>query len=270
MPEFTTRPVIMGTRGVVTSGHYLATAAGFRVLTQGGNAIDAAAAMCFSLNLLEPHNNTTGGEVPTLVYSAREGRAFAISGMGWSPAAFSIEWCRDHGIDIIPGDGFLPACVPAVVDTWATAVARFGTKTFAQILEPAIELAEQGFPVYPDLHENLVHNVKKYTEVYPTTGALYCPGGRVPDVGEILRNPDYAEVLKSLCRAEASRQHKGRIAGIEAARDAFYQGEVAERIVEFITSHPIEDASGEEHSGQLTCDDIAEWHAAVEEPISAE
>ena len=118
MATFTTRPVILGTRGVVTSGHYLATAAGFRIMEQGGNAIDAAAAMCFCLNIVKPASCGIGGEAPTLIYSAREGRTYAISGMGWTPKAFTIDWCRDNGIDLIPGDGYLPACVPAVVDTW--------------------------------------------------------------------------------------------------------------------------------------------------------
>ena len=99
MADMMTRPVIMGTRGVVTSGHYLATAAGFRSMEQGGNAIDAAAAMCFCLNLLEPQSNGIGGEAPTLIYSSRENRTFAISGMGCSPKAFTIEWCRENGID---------------------------------------------------------------------------------------------------------------------------------------------------------------------------
>ncbi len=116
----------MGRRGVVTSGHYLATAAAFRIMEQGGNAVDAAAAMCFCLNLLEPHLNGLGGEAPTPIYSAKEKKAFAISGMGWSPQAFTIEWCKQHSIDLIPGDGDLPTCVPAGVDTWATALARFG------------------------------------------------------------------------------------------------------------------------------------------------
>ena len=141
----------MGTRGVVTSGHYLATAAGFRIMNQGGNAIDAAAAMSFCLNLLEPQSNGIGGEVPVLIYSAKQEKTFAVSGMGWSPKNFSIEWCRDHKIDLIPGDGYLPACVPATVDTWATSVAQFGSMSFAQILQPAIELAEHGFPVYLSL-----------------------------------------------------------------------------------------------------------------------
>ena len=152
---FTTRPVIMGTRGVVTSGHYLATAAGFRIMEQGGNAVDAAAAMCFCVNLLEPQSCGVGGEVPTLIYSAKEKKAFAISGMGWSPAAFTIDWCRKNGIDLIPGDGYLPACVPAVVDTWALALKRFGTFTFSQVLAPSIELAGNGFPVYEGLHASI-------------------------------------------------------------------------------------------------------------------
>ena len=265
---FTTRPVIMGTRGVVTSGHYLATAAGFRIMEQGGNAIDAAAAMCICLNLLEPQSNGIGGESPTLVYSAKEAKPFAISGMGWSPKAFTIDWCRQNGIDLIPGDGYLPACVPAVVDTWATAVARFGTMSFSQVLQPAIELAENGFPVYEALHNSLSGNFHRFTELYPTTGHVYLPDGRVPSVGEVFRNPDFAQALKTMCRAEEESQGKGRVAGIEAARDAFYKGEVAERIVKFISDNPVEDASGSAHAGLLSYEDFADWHATVEDPVT--
>ena len=268
MPEMTTRPVIMGTRGVVTSGHYLATAAGFRIMEQGGNAIDAAAAMCICLNLLEPQSNGIGGEAPTLIYSAREGRTFAISGMGTSPNAFTIQWCRENGIDQIPGDGYLPACVPATVDTWATAVARFGTMSFSQILQPAIELAENGFPVYQRLHDNLADNVRKYTDLYPTTGEVYLPGGHVPEVGEVFRNPDFAQTLKTMVAAEKEAQHQGRAAGIQAARDAFYKGPIAERIVEFITAEPLPDASGSAHKGLLSYEDMAEWNATVENSVS--
>lgn len=268
MPAFTTRPVVMGTRGVVTSGHYLATAAGFRIMEQRGNAIDAAAAMGFCLNLLEPQSNGIGGEVPTLVYSAKERTTYAICGMGWSPKAFTIGWCREHGIDLIPGDGYLPACVPAVVDTWATAVARFGTMSFAQILQPAIELAENGFPVYEGLHTAIRTNARKFSERYPTTAEIYCPKGCVPEVSDVLRNPDWADALKAMCRAEAAANNKGRVAGIEAARDVFYKGEIAERIVKFIADNPVEDASGAAHTGLLSVEDLAEWHATVEEPVS--
>jgi len=262
----TTRPVIQGRRGVVTAGHYLAAEAGLRMMHEGGNAIDAAAAMCFCVNLLEPQSNGIGGEVPTLIYSARDKKAYAVSGMGFSPKGFNIDWCRENGIDLIPGDGYLPACVPAVVDTWALAVSRFGTMTFSQVLRPAIELAEKGFPVYAGLHRALKASRKKFTEKYPSTGEVYIPRGRVPQPGEMLRNPDWAGVLKTMCRAE-KRSRGSRRAGIKAARDAFYKGSIAEKILRFIET-PVEDASGSAHAGLLSAEDMAAWRARVEKPVS--
>ncbi len=264
----TTRPVIMGRRGVVTAGHYLSAEAGMRIMTQGGNAIDAAAAMCICVNLLEPQSNGIGGEVPTLIYSAKEGKAYAISGMGWSPKSLTIEWCRDNGVDLIPGDGYLPACTPAVIGTWAEALARFGTMSYSQVLEPAIELAEGGFPMYEGLHNALVVNKTKFSEQYPTSGDVYLPGGRVPEVGELFRNIDFANTLKTLCAAEDSAKHRSRVAGIEAVRDAFYQGEIAERITEFISTNAVSDETGATRTALLSFEDIAEWHATVETPIS--
>ncbi|BCX04236.1 MAG: gamma-glutamyltranspeptidase [Candidatus Roseilinea sp.] len=266
--SFTTRPVVRGRNYAVTSGHYLATAAGVRMLEMGGNAIDAAAAACFALNLLEPQSNGIGGEVPMLVYIAAEQRVYALSGQGWSPQAFTIAWCREHGIDLIPGDGYLPACTPAVVGTWALAVARWGRLSFSQILAPTIELAERGYPLYAGLRQSLIANAQKFTELYPTTGAVYLPNGRIPELGEPVRNPDYAAMLRRLCRAEDEARRTGRIAGIEAARNAFYEGEIAHRIVEFIRAHPVADASGQAHAGLLSDADLAEWHARVEAPVS--
>ena len=268
MAGFTTRPVVMGTRGVVTAGHYLAAAAGFRMMEQGGNAIDAAAAMCICLNLLEPQSCGIGGEVPTLLYSAKDKKTYALSGLGWAPEEFSIDWCRDNGIDLIPGDGYLPITVPAVVDTWALALTRFGTMSYSQVLQPAIRLAEDGFPVYQGLHDSLASSQAKYMELYPTTGEVYFPEGRVPEVGEILRNPDFAEMLKTMCRAEDEAAGKGRNAGIDAARDAFYKGSIAERVIAFIHDNPVEDASGIAHTGLLSYADISEWHAEIEEPVN--
>jgi gamma-glutamyltranspeptidase / glutathione hydrolase len=265
---YPTRPVILGRRGVVTSGHYLATEAGFRMFQMGGNAIDAAAAMCFCEVLLEPQNCGLGGEAPTLIYSMQERKAYAVSGMGWSPANFSIDWCREHGIDMIPGDGYLPACAPSVVDTWALALERFGTLGFKEVLQPAIELAEQGFGVYDELRGCIEHNRQRWLEHYPTTAAIYCPDGRLPQAGEVLRNPDLAATYRKLVDAEARASAQGRSAGLAAARDAFYQGEIAEQIVRFIGDHPVLDASGQEHTGLLTYEDLAGWHAAIEEPVS--
>ncbi len=268
MSPFTTRPIIMGRRGVVTSGHYLATAAGFRIMEAGGNAIDAAAAMCFCEVLLEPQNCGLGGEVPTLIYSAKDRKAFAVSGMGWSPQAFTIDWCRQHGVDLIPGDGYLPACVPSEVDTWALALARFGTLGLSQVLQPAIELCENGFPVYEELRACIAANAQHFQDHYPSSYAIYCPEGRVPQVGELLRNPDLGRTFRLMCRAEEQAKGKGRLASIEAARNAFYQGEIAERIVEFITSHPVVDATRREHAGLLSYEDLAGWRAEVEASVS--
>ena len=268
MPPRNQRPLIMGTRGLIVSGHYLATAAGHRILIEGGNAVDAAAAAGLCINVVEQQQAGPGGEVPVLVYSASERKTFAISGVGWSPKAFTIDWCREHGVDLIPGDGYLPACVPAVVGTWAAALDRFGTLSFAQVAQPAIELAERGFPMYDGLRRSLIDHRRMFLQRYPSTAEVYLPEGRVPAIGQLVRNPALAQTFRLLCRAEAGHAHQGRSAGIRAARDAFYRGETAERIVDFITDSPVEDASGTQHAGLLAYDDLAEWQAAVEEPLS--
>ena len=154
------------------------------------------------------------------------------------------------------------------MDTWATAVARYGNLSFSQVLEPAIRLAEDGFPIYEGLHESLASTFDRFNERYPTTAEVYYPNGRVPEIGEVWRNPDFATALKTMCKAEDRTRGKGRIVGIEAARDAFYKGPIAERIVEFISTNPVEDASGSAHTGLLSYADIAEWHATVEKPVS--
>jgi len=268
MQNYPHRPTVMGTRGVVTSGHYLATAAGFRIMESGGNAIDAAAAMSFCLNLLEPHQNGLGGEVPVILWSAKDKQVHVISGQGWSPKGFTVDWCRHHGIDLIPGDGFLPACVPATVGTWAIALDRFGTKSFTEILAPAIELAENGFPCYEDLHNYLKIQEDRIKELYPSTCDIFYPDGNIPDIGEIIRNPDYASTLRTICEEEMEMGGMGRSEALKAGRDAFYKGEITEAIIEFISKTPVMDASGEEHTGLLTYEDFSEWNAGVEEPLA--
>ena len=126
---FTTRPVYMGTHGVIASGHYLAARAGQRMFDKGGNAIDATVASGFALNLLEPQNNGLGGEVPILIYSPKEQKTYAISGQGFSGKAATVDYFRKLKIDLIPGDGYLPATVPAAFGSWAFALLRFGTLT---------------------------------------------------------------------------------------------------------------------------------------------
>src|SRR3990170_1067584 len=144
--EFTTRPVIMGTHGMVTSGHYLAGRAGLNILEHGGNAVDAGVAMGFALSVLEPYLFGIGGEAPILIYLAGKKRVVSFSGEGPAPRAATIEWFRNHGIDVIPGDGLLATTVPAAVETFITALDHFGTMHLSQVMEYAIELAEHGFP----------------------------------------------------------------------------------------------------------------------------
>jgi gamma-glutamyltranspeptidase/glutathione hydrolase len=159
----------------------MATAAGFRIMERGGNV--GRRAMCFC-SICWAADNGIGGEVPTLVYSAgKEGLAIAA----WRNAA-AYNRLVPSTDDLIPGDGYLPACVPAPVDTWATALARFGTLRFADVLQPAIEFAEHGFPIYEGLQEHLAANRERYLTRYPTTGALYLPAGGC-QVERVWRNP---------------------------------------------------------------------------------
>src|SRR5437764_4725495 len=182
--SFTTRPVYMGRRGLVSAGHYLAARAGQRMFDKGGNAIDAVVAAGFALNLLEPHNNGLGGEVPILVYSASEKKVFSISGQGFIGKAATPELFRKLNIKLIPGDGFLPATVPAAFGTWAFALARFGTLTLADVLEPAIDYAENGFPVYRVLRGALARLARRFRAQWPTSAALFLRDGRPPPLGE--------------------------------------------------------------------------------------
>src|SRR5437588_2986964 len=201
--SFTTRPVYMGTHGVIAAGHYLAARAGQRMFDKGGNAIDAAVASGFALNVLEPQSCGIGGEVPILVYSPRAGKPLAISGQGWVGKAATVDWFRKARVDPIPGDGFLPATVPAAFGTWAFALLRFGTLTLKDVLEPAIDYTDSGFPVYPGLHGALAGLARRFREQGPTSAAVYLPHGRTPAVGEVLRNRDWSATMKKVVDVES-------------------------------------------------------------------
>ena len=261
------RPLIMATRGVVSAGHYLAAEAGLHVLRSGGNAMDAAAAVGFALNVLQPHQNGLGGEVPVLVYSARDKQVYAVSGHGVAPAGATLGAFRELGVqEAIPGDGFLGALVPCVPDTWITVLERFGTMSLAQVLTPALELAEEGFPVANSLHGAIAGNEGRMRTQWPSSAAVFMPGGRPPAAGTVWRQPDLASTFRKLIEAEAPR--RGRENGLEAARERFYRGDIAEAVVAFCTSAPVRDASGREHVALLTLDDFARFRARVEPPES--
>lgn len=266
---FTTRPVITGRKGVVTAGHFHAAAAGMAVLHDGGNAIDAGVAMGLCLAVIEPHITGIGGEVPILIHHARSGRTVAVSGQGTAPAAATIDWFRSHGIGLIPGDGLLAATVPSQLDTWITALAEFGTMSLERVLAPAVELAREGFPAYHNLRRCIVANEQRYREEWPGSAEIYLPGGRIPEWGDWLHNPRWADAFTGLVRAE--REASGsRSARVEAARDHFYRGPIAEEIARFCRDHSFLDATGEAHSGLLAYEDLAGYHARVEDTVSYE
>lgn len=260
------RPTIMCTRGVVAAGHYLAAEAGLHILRAGGNAMDAAAATGFALGVLEPHQNGIGGEVPVLVYSASDGQVHAVSGHGVAPAAATIERYRELGVtDVIPGDGFLGALVPPVVDTWIAVLRMFGTMKLADVLTPAMNLAEGGFPMSAGLHWAIAGSAERFRSEWPSSAAKFLPDGGPPPVGSVWRQPELAATFRRLIEAEGSAA--GREAGLQAARDRLYRGDMAETIVEFAGTTPVKDASGQEHTALLTLDDFAGFSARVEQPV---
>ena len=144
---FTTRPEIEGTFGVVTSTHWIATAVGMATLEKGGNAYDAAVATAFTLQVVEPHLNGPGGDVPVILHDVKRARTDVICGQGPAPAKATIAHYRDEGIDIIPGTGLLAACVPGMFDTWMILLRDYGSMTLAEVLSPAISYAEHGHPL---------------------------------------------------------------------------------------------------------------------------
>jgi len=264
-----TRPTITGTVGCVSSSNYMATTAGFTILMAGGNAFDVAAATGLALHVVEPHMNGIGGEAPALIYSSKLKRVLAISGQGYAPRSATVDFFLNQGIELLPGDGFLPATVPASFDLWITLLKEFGTMKLAEVMGPSLRLAEDGFPVYPTLANNIRANAGRFTSEWPTTAKAFLPNGRVPEVGDKLMQRDLANTLRSLCRAE-KRAGGSRRKGLAAARKYFYSGPVAKQIVKFASEHPVRDATGKAHTGLLDSTDMAEFRTRLERPVSIE
>ena len=259
------RPMIQARREVVSSGHYLATQIGMDVLGRGGNAMDAAAAVGLALTVLKPHQNGIGGEVPTLIYSTNDAKVWALSGHGVAPRAATLEHFAGYGLDVVPGDGFLPALVPPAPATWLALLARFGTMRLADVLTPAVELASSGYAMYEALRAAIERTAQRFVDEWATSAETWLADGRARASGEVLRLPEWAATFRTLLDAEA--KHADRDAGLRAAHDAFYRGEIAERIVDFCRSTPIRDASGEAHTGLLTMEDLADYAPRFEEPV---
>lgn len=251
----TMRPEILGRRGIVAAGRHYTVAAGVRMLQQGGNAIDAGVAAVFAAAVTEISHFGLGGEAPAIIYDARTGRVAVVNGQGPAPKAATPDLFRAR--NVIDGNGPLAATVPAVVDAMALALEQFGTMGLAEVLAPAIELAD-GFPMYGSLRDFLISE-REATLRY-RWGYTYYQDGRVPEVGEVFRQPQLARTLRAIVDAEraAFEQSRDRRAAIRAGRDAFYQGDVARRIVE----------ANRAEGGIFTLDDLATYRGRLEDSVS--
>ncbi|MHB1166864.1 MAG: gamma-glutamyltransferase, partial [Candidatus Nanopelagicales bacterium] len=189
MSVFTTRPELLGTFGVVASTHWIATAVGMSMLEKGGNAFDAAVATGFVLQVVEPHWNGPGGDMPALVYASRSGRIDVICGQGPAPAGASIERYRAEGLDIIPGDGLLATVVPGSFDGWMLMLRDYGSLSLRTVLEPAIHYAEQGHPMLPRVAQTISEMGEFFRTQWPTSYETWLPGGAAPKPNANFRNP---------------------------------------------------------------------------------
>ena len=249
------RGEVRASHGVVAAGRSFTVDAGARVMGAGGNAIDGGVAAIFAAAVTEISHFGLGGEAPIIIYSARDKRVVVINGQGPAPKAAGPQMFA--GKDAIPGNGPLGATLPAAVDSAAIALAKYGTKSLAEVLQPAIELAD-GFPMYDFLH-NYLRTERAASEQYTWTKSTYYGSGITP-VGQMFRQPNLAATLRALASAEkeALARGAGREQAIEAGRDAFYKGPIAREMT----------AAVREAGGVMTEEDLAAYHGRIEEPAS--
>jgi gamma-glutamyltranspeptidase/glutathione hydrolase len=217
----TVRGEVHGQHGVVAAGRTFTVNAGARLMTAGGNAVDGGVAAIFAAAVTEISHFGLGGEAPIIIYSARDHRVIVVNGQGPAPKAATPQMFA--GKAAIPGNGPLGATLPAAVDSAAIALAKYGTKSLADVLQPAIELAD-GFPMYEFLH-HYFETERAACEPYAWTMRTYYPDGKITPVGEIFRQPNLAATLRALAQAEKDALARGasREQAIEAGRDAFYK-----------------------------------------------
>jgi gamma-glutamyltranspeptidase/glutathione hydrolase len=261
-----------GTRGAVAGGSEYSTEAGMRMYHRGGNAVDAGVATMLAAAVVEFSHFGWGGEAPILVRT-RDGKVHAVAGVGTMPKLATAQFFRDHKVtenemvsppevggmkDWVPVAGILPALVPGMVEAALVTLREYGTKTFAEVVQPAIELAD-GFPV-DEMRVHAIMNSVKYLEAWPDSKRTFLPNGRPPQPGEIFRQPDLARTLRAMAEAEkhAAAAGASRNKAIDAVSDFFYRGDIAHRI----------DAFSKTHGGLLRYEDMAAFRLEPEEPVS--
>jgi gamma-glutamyltranspeptidase/glutathione hydrolase len=261
-----------GTHGAVAGGSEAAVDAGMRILHQGGNAIDAGIATMLAASVVEFSHFGMGGEAPILVRT-RDGKVHAIAGVGTMPKLATADLFRQRKIgplDMntapektglphwVPVVGILPALVPGMVEAALVTLREFGTRTFAEVVAPAIELAD-GWPI-DEIRANAIERGKKWIESWPTSKRVFLPAGAAPKPGDVFRQPDLARTLRRMADVETAAARSGapRQKAIDAVRDFFYRGEIARAI----------DAFSQQNGGLLRYEDMAAFRLAPEEPVS--
>jgi gamma-glutamyltranspeptidase/glutathione hydrolase len=267
MSDFTTRPELRGTFGMVASTHWLASAAGMAVLERGGNAFDAAVAAGFTLQVVEPHLNGPGGDMPAIVYHAERDEALVVCGQGPAPAAATIERFGSLGLDMVPGTGLLAPCVPGAVGGWLLMLEQLGTWHLRDVLAFAIHYADAGFPVLPRIRQAIAGVEAIFREEWTESARTWLTGGAPPPVGSLHRNPLLGATYRRLV-AEADAAGGGREAGIEAARRAWYEGFVADAVDGYLREAEAFDVTGVRHRGLLRGEDMAAWRATLDGPAA--
>ena len=253
----TMRPVIRGRQAAVSSMRAEATEAARRILERGGNAFDAAVAGQAALAVTDFCHNGVGSDAVGLVYDAHEKIVFSVNAEPRAPKLATIEWYeKNNGGKIPVSDGLLSGGLPGVVDAWYILLDRWGTMSFEQVLQPAIDLAENGFPM-SEVRARLIADTQKILK-YPSTVKIYLPNGEAPKAGDIFKNSDLARTLKKLVEAERANAAKGRREALKAARDRFYAGDIARELAAF----------SEANGGLFRYEDFAEYTAKVETPVS--
>lgn len=264
--SFTTRPEIRGTFGAVASTHWIASAVGFGILERGGNAFDAAVAAGFTLQIVEPHLNGPGGEVPIIVHPAGADRPRVLCGQGVAPRAATIARLRGMGITRIPGTGLVPAVVPGAFGAWMQLLLEHGTMRLRDVMEPAIGYARDGWPLVRRAAESIHAATPLFRTEWRHSAEVWLPGGDAPLPGARVAQPRIAETYSKIL-AEAEAAGAGREVQIEAAVRAFYQGFVAEAVDRFYRTEQA-DGAGARHRGLLAGEDMAAWRPRWEDTVS--
>lgn len=261
---FTTRPELLGTHGMVASTHWLGAQVGMAMLEAGGNAFDAAVAAGFTHQVVEPHLNGLGGDVPIIFQAAGDTAPRVLCGQGPAPAGATLRAYRDLDLDLVPGSGLVAAVVPLAFDAWALMLRDYGTMDLATVMAPAIHYARNGFPLVPGAVAAITAVRELFARHWPTSADLWLPGGEPPAPGALFRLPGLARTMERLAKAAG----QGREADIDAARARWREGFVAEAIDAFVRGRTFIDDTGTERPGFLTGEDIARNQARYEEPVT--